>query len=228
MNITPTNNLTFGWNRLAHIFMAKKALERNKLLSKDEIELVSKHSEDPDIIKTETVDRCARHFYDILHEDPSFGTVNDDLNNALSGFLNHNKEAIAAAKAGNRKQFLLKAAHAVHYLQDASTPLHVEHGNYFTMFLKLPLHILFERGKKIGATARLKKLEKGFIPEELPVTSLYMLFTNTAMFAIQPENKVKLTNIKQWFDIQQRCMNRGINASKAYFDHIMKYLPKRV
>ena len=228
MTINPTNNLTFGWNIITHEFMVKKALEGNHKLLKNEVDFISEHSKDPDIIETETVDRCARHFYDVRHEDPSFGTINDDLNNGMSGFLNHNKEAMDAAKAGNREQFLLKIAHAVHYLQDASTPMHVDHGNYFTMLLRLPMHIQFERGKKLGATNRLNILEKGFIPEELPVSSLDMLFTNTAYYTVQAENKVKYTNIRRWGDIQQRCFNRGINASKAYFDYIMKFLPKRV
>jgi len=226
MNVTPTSNLTFGWDLLTHDFMAKKALAGSELTD-DEIKYVGEHSKDPDIMRKERVDVSARHFIDILHEDPSFGMVNDDLNNALSAFINHNREAVEAAKAGNREQFLLKMAHAVHYLQDASTPMHVDHGNYFTMLLRLPMHLQFERGKKLGASSRLNILEKGYVYEELPVTSLESLLNNTAYYAVQPENRVKYTNVKKWFEIQQRCVNRGINASKAYFDFILKYLPKR-
>ena len=228
MNINPTNNITFGWNIETHDFMARMALADNPLLSQEEIQFVGIHSKDPDINKNEIVDYCARHFFAIGHEDPSFGTVNDELNNAKSGFLNHNTKALEAAKNGNREQFLLKIAHAVHYLQDASTPMHVAYGNYLTMLLRLPMHVQFERGKKFGATSRLNILEKGYIPEELPVSNLDTLFMDTANFTIRPENKVKYTNIKKWLGIQQRCVNYGINASKAYFDYIMKFLPKKV
>ena len=171
--------------------------------------------------------RYARHFYDVLHEDPSFGTKNDDLNNALSGFINHNKEAVRAGESNDQKLFLTKIAHAVHYLQDGSTPPHTEHGNYFHKLYRLPMHSFFEKTKPLGASSRLDILEKGYEFERLPFSNLESLFHNTALFTVQPENHVSYANICKWFEIQQRCINRGINASKAYFEYILKYLPKK-
>lgn len=227
MKIVPNNNLTFGWNIKTHVFITRKALENAEGLTPEEINYVATHSMDPDLMSNETVDACARHFYDVLHEDPSFGTINDDLNNALSGFINHNKEAVKAGKSNDRNLFLTKIAHAVHYLQDGSTPPHTEHGNYFHKLYRLPMHHFFEKYKPFGATSRLNIIEKGYEYERLPFSTLESLFHNTALFTVQPENHVSYANVCKWFEIQQRCINRGINASKAYFEYILKYLPKK-
>ena len=228
MKLNSANSVNFGWNIYTHNFMSRKALSCNNLLTPEEVIYVGKHSMDPDLMKEETVDRCSRHFYDVMCEDPSFGMINDDLNNAFSGFLNHNELATNAYKKGDRKGFLTEIARSVHYLQDVSTPMHVEHGNYLHKLFRLPMHIQFEKGKRLGATHRLDVLEKGFVSEEIPLSSLELLFHNTALFTVQSENHVKYTNIKKWFEIQQRCVNRGINASKAYFDYILKFLPKKI
>ena len=226
MNINYNNSLTFGWNIKTHVFMTQKALENIEGLTNEEKEFIAAHSQDPDLMKVEVEDACARHFYDVLHEDPSFGTVNDDLNNAMSGFLNHNNTAMEASLNGDRKMFLTKVAHSVHYLQDGSTPPHTEHGNYLHKLYRVPMHCMFEKTKPFGASCRLNLLERGYVYEYLPFSSLKSLFHNTALFTVQPENHVSYINIRDWFKIQQRCINRGINASIAYFEYIMKYLPK--
>ena len=71
-------------------------------------------------------------------------------------------------------------------------------------------------------------LEKNYTPEEILFSELKQLFHNTALYAVQPENHVKYTNIKQWFDIQQRCFNRGVNVSKTFINYMMQYLPKKL
>ena len=215
-----------NWNIQTHLAITEHALEGYEDLSPTLKRYIARASELPDLDPNELTDVNAAHFYDVLHEDPSYGTIDDAVNNALSRCLAHTEKAKEYAKSGDRDAFLKEVGYAVHYLQDASTPLHTEHGSYFKMLLRLPKHIAFERGKNLGATSRLSELRENYTPEELPFSSLEMLFNNTALFSVQPENRVKYTNINSWADIQQRCYDRGVNASKAYLDYILQYLPK--
>jgi hypothetical protein len=174
----------------------------------------------------EKVDWLSPHFYDALNEDPSYGTVDDEHNNALSRCVAHTNAALECSKAGNLYGFLKEVGYAVHYLQDGGTPTHTDHGNYFMRLLKLPMHVAFERGKYFGAASRLSELQANYTYEEIPFSSIEMLFHNTALFTVQPENQVTYTNINDWDGIQQRCYDRCVNVTKAYLDYILQYLPK--
>ncbi len=228
MDISVKNyNPNFCWNIKTHLVITEEALKHNRNISEIERRMLARFSQMPDLMKSELHDMSSAHFYDALHKDPSFGTVNDKINNALSRFLCHTRKAKIAAKKADRELFLREVGYAAHYLQDASTPPHTEHGNYLHKLFRLPMHIAFERGKKLGASSRLKDLKQGFEPEELPFSTLKMLFHNTALFSVQPENHVKYSNKKQWAQIQQRCFNRGINATKAYMDYILEKFPNK-
>ena len=87
-------------------------------------------------------------------------------------------------------------------------------------------HINFGVGEVVGASKRLDILKKGYIPQDVSCSSIKALFHNTALYTVRRENHVGYTNILKWDEIQQRCYNRGVNASKAYFDYMMDYLPK--
>ena len=125
------NNITspcFGWNIKTHLIETEQALENNKLLSEKEKRMLGRFSQMPDLMKESTQDMNSAHFYDVLNpNDPSFGTINDDINNAMSRFLRHTENAF---KKTNREEFLREVGFAAHYLQDAATPPHVENGNY--------------------------------------------------------------------------------------------------
>lgn len=224
MRISGLNSPNFCWNLKTHIAITEEALKDNESVNKTEKRMLGRFSQMPDLMKEELEDLNSAHFYDALHEDPSFGTVNDDKNNAMGKFLFHTEQAL---KQKDREKFLRETGYAVHYLQDASTPPHTEHGNYLQKLFRLPMHINFERGNYIGASSRLETLKKNYKYEELPFSNLKMLFHNTALYTVQPENQVKYKNIGKWFDIQQRCFNRGVNASRAYLEFILKYLPAK-
>ena len=143
----------------------------------------------------------------------------------MSKFLEHTSRAFNSTK---REDFIKAIGFAVHYLQDASTPPHTEHGNYLHKLYRLPMHILFEKGKKLGTSNRLEILNRNYTPEEIPFSTLKSLFHNTALFTVQRENKVNYKNINKWFAIQQRCYNRTVNASKAYLNYMLQYIPKQL
>lgn len=224
MKVSLSTNPAFRWNIKTHIAMTEKAVSDNNILSKTEKRMLGRFSQMPDLDAREVVDFVSPHFYDVLHLDPSFGTKNDARNNAMSRFITY---ANKAKKETVREDFLRKAGYAVHYLQDASAPPHTEHGNYLHKLYRVPMHKWFEKGKYIGATSRLDILEKNYVPEEIPFSDLKLLFHNTALYTVQPENHVRYYNIKKWPEIQQRCFNKGVNASKAFLDYILQFLPKK-
>ena len=224
MNIFPIGGPQFGWNIKTHSEATKKAVENNSKLDSAEKEMLGKFSQMPDLIKDELNDMNSAHFYDVYSKDPSYGTKNDDVNNAFSKFLSYTKKAMQAKE---RETFLKHLGFASHYLQDASTPPHVEHGNYFHKLYRLPMHIMFENGKKYGANSHLEEFKKSYTYEKIPFTNYETLFHNTALYSVRNENKVGYDNVKQWFDIQKRCFNRSVNVTKTYIDQMIKYLPEK-
>lgn len=223
MNINSITSPNFGWNIKTHLIETEHALRQNNMVSEKEKRMLGRFSQMPDLIKESTQDMNSAHFYDVLNpKDPSFGTKNDDINNAMSRFLKHTENAF---KQTNRDEFLREVGYAAHYLQDAATPPHVENGNYLHKLYRLPLHHMFERGKKYGASNRSSELLENYKDGDVHFNSLEQLFHNTALFAVQKENQVNYDNIKEWFSIQQRCFNRSIDATKAYFDYMLKHLP---
>lgn len=225
MNTVQVNNSpTFGWNIKTHLAITELALKDNSQVATNMKRFIARCSELPDLMRAELVDMNSRHFYDALHLDPSFGTKNDAKNNAMSAFIRHDAFAKKAAKKGDKETFYRELGYALHYLQDGGTPPHTEHGNYLHKLFRLPMHILFEKGKKVGATNRLDALTNNYKAEYIPFSNLKSLFHNTALHTLQPENLVKYRNIFKWSNIQQRCFDRSVNASKAYLDHALQYL----
>ena len=225
MKIKPVISPNFGWNKKTHIVMTEEAAKDNAELSKVERRMLGRFSQMPDVDPRELVDMISPHFYDVLHPDPCFGTKNDARNNALSRFMSFSRKAL---KSKDRETFLRHMGYAAHYLQDVSTPPHTEHGNYAHKLYRVPMHKMFEKWAPFGASTRLDSLVKNFVPEEVPFSTLQSLLHNTALYTVQPENKVRYYNISKWSKKQQRCFNKGVNATKAYFDYMLQYIPKRV
>ena len=223
--LPPAVKNIIDWNITTHMAITEHALDDYEGLSPVWKRFVARASELPDLDREELVDFNSAHFYDALNEDPSYGTVDDDKNNALSRFLAHTQRAKEIAKTGDREAFLKEVGYAIHYLQDGGTPPHTEHGNYLQKLFRIPMHLAFETGEKHGATPRLDVLRANYTPEEIPFTSLEMLFHNTALYSVQPENHVTYLNVSSWADIQQRCYDRGVNVSKTYLDYILQYMP---
>lgn len=223
MNVTPNNNINFGWHIKTHTAVTEKAAKNLKVLTETEIKKLGKYSQMPDLIKEELKDLNSAHFYDVYSKDTSYGILSEDTNNAFSKFLTHTKNAL---KQKDRDSFLKYVGYASHYLQDASTPPHAEHGNYFHKLYRLPMHMMFEKGNKIGTNARLDELAKDYKYENLTCPNLETLFHKTALHSVKEENKVGYDNIKEWKGIQQRSYNQSVNATKAYLEHILKYIPQ--
>lgn len=243
MKVNHKQSPNFGHTILVHKGMTKKSLESTPLLDETEKQFVSRCSEIPDLLKPELVDMSSGHFYNPLNIDPSFGTVNDFKNNALSRCLKHSREAL---KTNDRELFLRKIGYAAHYLQDASTPPHVEGGNYAQKFFRLPMHIQYEKGKKHGELARLNEILSKYRYEPMPYSNTHeiqylhgrkkinktlenikSLFHNLALYSAQPENHVRYTNIKEWSGIQDRTIAKGINATRVYFEYMLQFIPKK-
>ena len=92
MKISPIGGPQFGWNIKTHSEATQKAVENNSKLDSAEKNLLGKFSQMPDLIKDELNDMNSAHFYDVYSKDPSYGTKNDDVNNAFSKFLIYTKK----------------------------------------------------------------------------------------------------------------------------------------
>ena len=236
MKIVQNNSPSFGLNVVSHLKETEIAIKDNYNINSTEKRMLGRYSQMPDFDSREVVDFISPHFYDVLHEDPSFGTKNDARNNAMSRFLHYTRKAFR--EKNDREMFLRNIGYAVHYLQDASTPPHTEHGNYFHKLFRIPMHSWYEKGKTVGITAKLDRLIKNYTYENLSpsgnqswkpqdmIKNLKQLFHNTALFTVQNENKISYLNIPKWTEIQQRCFDRGVNASKVYLDYMLQYIPK--
>ena len=226
MNITPNSNTSFGHSMTAHLFFTEKAVEKCRALSKVEKRMLARFSQMPDVDLRETTDWISPHFIDIkyIEKDPCFGTKNDAKNNALSRFLRWSKKA---AREKDRETFLRNLGYAVHYLQDAATPPHTEHGNYLHKLFRAPMHKWFEKGKTLGMTSKLELLSSNYVPKRREFKDLKKLFMDTAYFSVRPENRVRYTNIPKWGGIQQRCFNETLDVTKMYLDYMLKFLPPK-
>lgn len=218
------NETSFGWNVHTHMAETKKALEKFNCLDAGEKSMLSYISQMPDLDNEAKQDFGSAHFFDVLSKDPSFGTINDEKNNAMSRFLAHSEKALQSAK---REDFIREIGYASHYLQDATTPPHVENGNYLHKLYRLPMHYMFERGLINGAKGKTGKFLESYTPTELPLLSLKQLFQDAAMFAVQKENRVGYDNIRKWARIQQNCFNRSVDVTRSYFDYMLKFLPSK-
>ena len=224
MHTTLISSQSFGWNYKTHIEITEMALQNDNSLDKVEKRMLGRFSQMPDFCKEELGDLNSSHFFFPYGKKKSFTLKKDSENNAFDKFKYHVNNAL---KESNREKFLREIGYAVHYLQDVSTPLHTEQGGILQKFFKFPIHVKFEKGEFIGASSRLQILKKQYSPEKLKFSNLQVLFYNTALFSSRPENKVKYTNKNEWFGIQQRCFNRGVDASREFFKFILRYLPAK-
>lgn len=235
MDISYNNNISFGHNMRTHRAITELAVETNDILTQIQKRMLGRYSQMPDVDRREVVDFISPHFYDVLHKDPSFGTINDARNNAFSRFMTFTRKAL---KQNDIDGFLRDIGYAIHYLQDAATPPHTEHGNYLQKLFRLPMHIQYEKGKKLGTSTKLDTLAKNYEFEDMSPSSniptkkkdipkiAELLFHNTALFSVQPWNQVKYRNVSKWPEIQQRSYNKGVNATRAYLELILPYAPK--
>ena len=235
MDISCNNNIAFGHNMRTHRAITELAIEASEVLSRTQKRMLGRYSQMPDVDRREVVDFISPHFYDVLHKDPSFGTINDARNNAFSRFMSFTRKALQQKDPDG---FLRNLGYAAHYLQDVATPPHTEHGNYLQKLFRLPMHIQYERGKKLGTGAKLDILTDNFKYEDMSPSSnlstkredipkiVELLFHNTALFSVQPENVVKYMNVSKWPTIQQKSFDRSVNVTRTYFDLMLPFMPK--
>jgi len=223
MNLRVSNQQSFGWSKQSHIKMTLKALEKNSRLDNAEKFMLASFSKIPDEINTEKGYYNNAHFFFPCSKEKSFGKKSEK-NNALAKFIEHYKNAF---KQDNRKDFLYETGCALHFLQDANTPVHTEKGTLFSKIRDYYLHRNFERGKTYGAESKLDKFVHNYKPKKIDFLKLDDLFINTARFSAQTKFRVSRFNKSKWESIQQECFNYGISATKEFIDFMMNFLPKK-
>lgn len=207
---------TFGWNKLTHTEITSLALQDNELLNEKEKIILLQNVQMPDLDINEMGYFYNTHFFfPNSVKKLSYGRGANGYNNAYSSFKKHMESCILCE---NRNDFLKHLGYTAHYLQDVTSPLHVESGGIIQKILKYKIHHNFERGKKLGATANIEKLKMGYKEEALNFSSLSDLFLQTALFSAKKEFKVTMFNKQEWLKIQQVCFNRGVNVSKILFE----------
>ena len=223
MNMNVKNIMCFGWSKQTHSLITKKALDSNNHLNAEEKELLASFTVQPDDIKTEKGYHNNTHFYFPYGKTKSFGKEPEE-NNALKKFIEHYRQAF---KTEGRKDFLKEVAYALHFLQDAGTPVHTEESNFLKKIRDFYLHKNFERGEKYGAASRHNQLLAGYQPQKIDFLKLDNLFIDTAKFSAQAKYRVSRFNKSKWANIQQECFNYGVSASKEFIDFMMNFLPKK-
>lgn len=213
-----TNQSTFKWNVITHAGMTLEAVKNSKI-SQEERNVLAKLVTLPDFIVNERGYHNNTHFFFPNSKNKSFGKGCNTYNNALERYKEHLQMALTV---NDKPNFLKHAGFAIHYLQDVSMPMHTEPGGLLQKITRYNIHKEFETGKKYGATPALKKLLAGYMPENLEYNSLIDLFVSTAEFSQRPEFKVKKYNKSDWFNIQQRCFNRGVDATREFFNKLLR------
>ena len=82
------------------------------------------------------------------------------------------------------------------------------------------LHKNFERGEKYGTAQNIKELIAEYEPESLNTEDVRKIFLDTARFSSR--FKVSRFNKRDWFKIQQECFNRGVDASREFFEKMLR------
>lgn len=219
MQIQSINRQSFGWNTQTHIGMTLLALKDSGLEPED-MKQLAKYSVMPDFVKSEEGYHHNTHFFYPYGKDKSFGRGGNEGNNAFERFKAHLQSALATHK---KTEFLKHTGYAMHFLQDVSMPLHTEPGGLVKKIRDYYLHKNFECGEKYGATPALDKLADGYKPDKnLHFSSLIDLFVSTAEFSQKPRFQVSRFNKRDWFKIQQECFNRGVDASREFFEKMLR------
>ena len=197
--------------------MTMFALEDLKLdkVSKRQI---ARYSQMPDFQKSELGFYNNTHFFFPYSTNKSFGYNSEKLN-ALEKFKEHFKEILYAK---DKNTFFKSIGYTIHYLQDASVPVHTEAGGIIHKIFKYRTHTNFEKHPIYGATAKLDLLIKNHKEETKPHKSFLDLFMDTASFAQKPEYKVTRFNKDKWTNIQQDCFSKGVNSTKEFLLTIFK------
>lgn len=227
MNIQQQINYhpVFRWNKTTHLEMTMMAAEGIGI-TPIEKRLLARYSQVPDFDVAQKGFFNNTHFYFPHSADNSFGKDKNGKNNAYSMFMANLSKAFAAK---NREEILKYAGYALHFLQDMSMPLHTKSGGIISKILDYKTHVTFETDKKIGATANIDTLLHNCQDEKIPFTSFAKLFFDTACFSALPAFQVTAFNKLDWFNIQQACINKGLNVSKAFLHQVelMLLTPKK-
>lgn len=213
---TVKDQINFGWSKTTHLEMTMLALKDTKISDVTKRQL-ARYSQMPDFAKSERGYRNNTHFYFPGSKKKSFGKKSDKYN-ALSQFKEHLTAALFSKEDEN---FLKHTGYALHYLQDVSVPLHTEKGGIFHKFMKYRVHKDFEKDSKYGAQTNLRVLMENYKFQELNFTTLLDLFKDTALYSQKPEYKVKMSNKKKWYSIQQECFDMGVNTTREFVEKLL-------
>ena len=211
-------NQSFGWNRNTHHKMTMLAL-RDINIDSNTKNQIARYSQMPDFIKSELGWHNNTHFFFPYAKNQSFGIGKNKHNNAFSKFEEHVQNSL---NSRTKEEFYKYAGFAMHYLQDVSMPMHTEPGGFIKKIFDFYLHKNFERGKIMGAATKTSELAANYKPLNLKIDSLNELFLSTTAYSQRPYFKVSRFNKYKWPEIQQHCFNRGVDASRCFFEKIIK------
>ena len=223
MDIKVSSGQSFGWNYTTHSGMADQAMESVDGLSRVEAHYTARCATLPDFQKSKLGWRNNAHFFFPNSKQKSYGFGANGKNNGLTRFLYYVEKAKTAL---TRDEQLRNCGYAMHYLQDADTPVHTQKGGILHKMFKVKLHTSFERHPIWGATAHLSELQRDYIPQKVEFKTLEQLFYNTACFSSQPHLQPKYYNKKNWINIQHECYNHGVDVCREFMKYMMKYIKK--
>lgn len=129
----------FGWFYGTHKRVTRFALKNLSNLKKHN-DALEEFSQAPDFDETGFYNNW--HFY-APDKKRSFMDYNGK-NNALAKYKEHISKMLLAVDEMKEKVYIEHAGRAIHYLQDATQPLHAQKGFIFNKILYLKTHLAFE------------------------------------------------------------------------------------
>lgn len=149
------NGMNFGWFYGTHKRVTRFAL-RNLNNLKPHSDALEEFSQAPDFDEKGFFNNW--HFYSPIKKR-SFMDY-DGKHNAFAKYKEHISQMLLAVDEKKEKVYIEHAGRAIHYLQDASQPLHAQKGFIFNKILYLKTHLAFEECVKKNQQECFSKYEE--------------------------------------------------------------------
>lgn len=160
------------------------------------------------------------HFYNPVTEKNFLG----ERKGALSKCKEHYNNAISKYKSGERIASYQELGRAVHFLEDANTPVHTGYDTPTDSVIKLPLHVRYEKkcdliNKSCNAEISLSSLEY------YKSNSIDTIVKSSAVLAM--DNFYRLENIEKSND-DELAKNAVLNAQKNVVGLLYKFASEAI
>lgn len=217
------NNTTFGLNTYTHSKIAKKLVEEEYPKLQKYIPILKYAVEKPDF--DELGFHSNTHFYYPVESSLKFRESFfdfDGLHNARAKYNEHIDNFFAASKYFRFGDMMDEAGRAKHFLDDMSVGLHVQRGNIYAKWRDQKMHHDFETYIYDNQDYLINNAKKS------PVNFKTDDFDDIFMSVVDYTKKTNFPNNdnkNNWPEIAQNTINIAIDASRAFFDKILEYLP---